>query len=167
MKTNERLNGTDARVGRANAASSGSAEEIAAPRESTKGNEGNEELLKKAVVDSALDSLHGKPSNPNGGRGEFISKKELAWRLRVTVRTISNWQQRGLVPFVKCRRAIYYDWNAVAAHLRARARVRICKPPEERVVRIPVIRMARERRKLQIPSSKTKPGGRTAEFNHG
>ena len=157
MKTNEKLNVTDARVGRANAAPSDSAPEIVAPHEVTEGNEGNEELLKKAGPDTGLDSSRGKPSNPNSGSGEFISKKELAWRLRVTVRTISNWQGRGLVPFVKCRRAIYYDWSAVAAHLRARARVRVCKPREGRVMRIPVIGTAGEALACRPTSSKTKP----------
>lgn len=119
-------------MGRANAAPSGSAE-------------------KTNGWDSHSSSFHGEeiaaPQTatqiPNGGGDGFISKKELAWRLRVTVRTISNWQQRGLLPFVKCRRAIYYDWKAVAAHLRARARV--CKEArEERVMRIPVLVMAKD-----------------------
>jgi len=136
MKTNEKLNVTNARMDRANAAPSDSAGEIT-------------------------------PQTPNSGSEEFISKKELAWRLRVTVRTISNWQRRGLVPFVKCRRAIYYDWHGVAAHLRGRARVTQCKAREERVVRIPVIEMAEERKesskfqvpkKFQVPTAKLKTG---------
>jgi len=144
-------------MGRANAAPSESVRGSAAAHVVRDGNEGKEELLKKAGPDAALESSRGKPSNPNSGSGEFISKKELAWRLRVTVRTISNWQGRGLVPFVKCRRAIYYDWNAVAAHLRARARLRVCTPPRERVMRIPVIGMVREALACRPTSSKTKP----------
>ena len=119
MKRNEKLNVTDARMERATAAPSGSAQEIATPQSATEVR--------------------------NNGSDGFISKKELAFRLKVTVRTISNWQRRGLLPFVKCRRAIYYAWPAVAAHLRARARV--CSERTEQgrwVLRIPVIGMAKD-----------------------
>jgi hypothetical protein len=57
-------------------------------------------------------------NNPMGAPNEeLISKNELAHRLNKTVRTISNWQRRGIVPYVKCRRAVFYDWNVVRAHL--------------------------------------------------
>jgi len=154
MKTNERLKVTDARVGRASAAPSGSAAKVGTPQELTEGNEGSE----------GEESEHRQTrtdTDEQGQGGEFISKKELASRLRVTVRTISNWQRRGIVPFVKCRRAIYYDWPAVAAQLRARARP--CKAAPEGLLRIPLIGVAGDGRKHQAPR---KRGGLTTD-EHG
>ena len=150
MKRNEKLNVTDARMERATAAPSGSAEEIATPQESTEGNKGKKperrEHGRRRRQTRTNTERHGQGQTDEQAqsRGDgFISKKELAFRLKVTVRTISNWQRRGLLPFVKCRRAIYYDWPAVAAHLRARARICKERPVRvQRVMRIPVIGVA-------------------------
>lgn len=123
MKTqNQKPNATDARQGRVDAAPSAS-----------------------AAVSSAAPTL-------NAGPEEFISKTELASRLKVTVRTISNWQRRGIVPFVKCRRAIYYDWPAVTAHLRTRAS--LCKQPQDplQLLRIPVIGTAGDGNRKEKPN---------------
>src|SRR2546423_8342226 len=50
----------------------------------------------------------------------LISKQELACRLKKSVRTISKWQRCGIIPFVKCRRAVFYDWQSVLQHLQQR-----------------------------------------------
>ena len=50
----------------------------------------------------------------------LISKQELACRLKKSVRTISKWQRCGIIPFVKCRRAVFYDWQLVLEHLQQR-----------------------------------------------
>jgi excisionase family DNA binding protein len=49
---------------------------------------------------------------------EFISKRELACRLKKSVRTVSNWQRRGIIPYVKCGRAVLFKWVDVEAHLK-------------------------------------------------
>ena len=119
MNKNEKLNRTDARIGRANAAPSCSASDTAAA------------------------------PHLNTDQEEFITKTELAARLKVTVRTISNWQRRGIIPFVKCRRAIYYDWHAVTASLRARAS---CKQP---LLCIPILGTVGEDNRKDKPNDKS------------
>ena len=56
----------------------------------------------------------------------FIDKAELAIRLKMTPRTITNWMQRGFVPYVKIgdgkRARVLFRWNDVAAHLNERFR---------------------------------------------
>jgi hypothetical protein len=63
------------------------------------------------------------PGTAPSGQEDFITKKELAARLKVSTRTISNWQRYGAVPFVKCGRSVYYNWAAVVAHLQNHFRV--------------------------------------------
>lgn len=58
----------------------------------------------------------------------FISKRELARRLRKSIRTISYWQRCGILPYVKCRRSVYYDWHAITAHLGRNFHV--CRKPD-------------------------------------
>ena len=54
---------------------------------------------------------------------EILTKKELAARLKVTARTIENWQRRGVVPFVKVQKVVLFLWSDVIEHLRANFRV--------------------------------------------
>jgi excisionase family DNA binding protein len=64
-------------------------------------------------------------SDPEG----FITKKEIARRLRRPVRTIEKWQATGILPFYKCGRTVLFRWPDVEAHLTEHFRVchpRIC-----------------------------------------
>ena len=54
---------------------------------------------------------------------EMLTKKELAARMKVTVRTIENWQRRGVLPFVKVQKVVLFQWTDVIEHLRANFRV--------------------------------------------
>jgi excisionase family DNA binding protein len=49
---------------------------------------------------------------------EFISKREVASRLKMTVRNVSKWQRRGIIPYIKCGRAVLFKWADVEAHLK-------------------------------------------------
>ncbi len=67
--------------------------------------------------------------NMNGNRGgfstvasadgveDFITKEEVARRLKKTTRTIENWQRRGYIPFVKVQQSVLFRWSSVVAEL--------------------------------------------------
>jgi excisionase family DNA binding protein len=55
---------------------------------------------------------------PNGNEPEgFITKEEVAKRLKKTVRTVENWQRKGILPFVKAERSVLFRWSDVVGHL--------------------------------------------------
>ena len=68
------------------------------------------------------DSPRSNGTEPEG----YITKEEVAKRLKKTVRTIENWQARGIVPFVKAGRSVLFKWSDVEGHLQSN--FRICKP---------------------------------------
>jgi excisionase family DNA binding protein len=53
---------------------------------------------------------------------EFITKEEVAKRLKKTERTIENWQRRGILPFVKVGRSVLFKWSDVVGHLQGNFR---------------------------------------------
>ncbi len=56
-------------------------------------------------------------------REGYITKQEVARRLKKTVRTVENWQRRGYIPFIKAGRSVLFDWPDVEAHLQKNFRV--------------------------------------------
>ncbi len=54
---------------------------------------------------------------------EFMTKRQLAERLKVTVRTIENWMTAGVVPFIKVKKVVLFQWQDVVDHLRRNFRV--------------------------------------------
>jgi hypothetical protein len=58
----------------------------------------------------------------------LISKQEVARRLKKATRTVERWQRCGVIPYIKCGRAVYYNWPAVVAHLDKH--FRICQQPQ-------------------------------------
>src|SRR2546422_6572754 len=75
---------------------------------------------------------------------EFLSKEELALRLKRTVRTVEVWQKRGILPYVKCENTVLFNWADVVAHLQNNYRV--CSPGRpKRPVRLPVYQMREEK----------------------
>ena len=48
----------------------------------------------------------------------LLSKRQVAAALNVTVRTISKWQKRGDLPFIKIGGRCLYPWGAVQDKLR-------------------------------------------------
>lgn len=53
----------------------------------------------------------------------YLTKQEVARRLKKTVRTIENWQARGIIPFIKAGRSVLFNWPDVQAHLQRNFRV--------------------------------------------
>lgn len=53
----------------------------------------------------------------------MLNKKELATRLKVTVRTIENWQAAGLLPYIKISSVVLFHWPDVLEHLKTNFRV--------------------------------------------
>jgi excisionase family DNA binding protein len=43
----------------------------------------------------------------------MLTKKELAQRLKLTVRTIENWQHRGVLPYIKVGKVVLFHWPTV------------------------------------------------------
>ena len=50
----------------------------------------------------------------------FLTKNEIAQRLRKTPRTIESWTRAGMLPVLKIGRSCLYDWGQVQAALRER-----------------------------------------------
>jgi hypothetical protein len=89
---------------------------------------------------AALPDLNNAAAPPPGLEG-FISREELARLLHKSIRTIANWQRRGLIPFVKIENSTWINLEDVQKHLDRNFRV--CrKEPHPSLVRIPVIAMA-------------------------
>jgi hypothetical protein len=57
------------------------------------------------------------------GQDVMLTKQELAARLKVTGRTIGNWQREGLLPYLKISSVILFDWREVREHLNANFKV--------------------------------------------
>jgi excisionase family DNA binding protein len=53
----------------------------------------------------------------------FLDKRELAEHLKITVRTVENWQKRGVLPFIKVGKIVLFHWPDVVEHLRSNFRV--------------------------------------------
>jgi len=53
----------------------------------------------------------------------MITKMELARRLKKTIRTVENWQAKGIVPFIKTGRSVLFKWCDVEKHLKDNFRV--------------------------------------------
>jgi hypothetical protein len=72
----------------------------------------------------AVDSATAPTSaGATASRDEFVTKKELAKRLSMAVRTVENWQRNGVLPFIKARKIVLFNWPEVVAHLQANHRV--------------------------------------------
>lgn len=47
----------------------------------------------------------------------YLTKTEVAKRLRRTTRTIEIWMKRGFVPHIKLGRAVLFHWPSIERHL--------------------------------------------------
>src|SRR5262249_4184699 len=78
-----------------------------------------------SMTENQTEAIGQKPNAvtaPAEERG-YITKEEVARRLKKTVRTIENWQRRGYIPFIKAGRSVLFDWDDVVAHLKKHFRV--------------------------------------------
>jgi len=62
----------------------------------------------------------------------MFSKEELAPKLRVSVRTIENWQRAGYLPFIKVANIVMFYWPTVLTHLQTHFSVTPCGGPPVR-----------------------------------
>ena len=65
-------------------------------------------------------------SEPEG----YITKREVARRIKKTVRTVEHWQRTGALPYVKIGQSVLFKWADVEAHLHTN--YRICRPRQEK-----------------------------------
>ena len=54
---------------------------------------------------------------------EMLTKGELAAKLKVTIRTIENWQRDGFLPYIKISSVVLFHWPEVLEHLKANFKV--------------------------------------------
>jgi hypothetical protein len=55
---------------------------------------------------------------------EMLTKEKLAPKLHVGIRTIENWQRRGVLPYVKIGKVVIFIWGDVVEALK---KFRICR----------------------------------------
>ena len=55
---------------------------------------------------------------------EFLTKKELAARLKVSVRTVEQWQHDGHVPYLRIAGVLLFHWPAVVKALTEKFTIR-------------------------------------------
>ena len=55
---------------------------------------------------------------------EMLTKEELAPRMKVSVRTIEQWQHDGHLPYLKLGQVVLFYWPEVVKHLIANFTVR-------------------------------------------
>ena len=68
-------------------------------------------------------SQDGTPRGSAPDVEEYISKAEVARRLRKQVRTIDNWMQRGILPYYKIGRTVAFKWSEIEEQLARTCRV--------------------------------------------
>lgn len=70
---------------------------------------------------SAKQTAHARPMGD--GDDEMLTKRELAAKLKVTLRTIENWQREGYLPFIKISSVVLFDWAEVRESLHTNFKV--------------------------------------------
>jgi len=58
------------------------------------------------------------------GADELLTKEKLAPRLHVGIRTIENWQRRGVLPYIKIGKIVLFVWSDVVEAVK---KFRICR----------------------------------------
>jgi excisionase family DNA binding protein len=53
----------------------------------------------------------------------MLSRKEIAAHLKISMRTLEEWQRNGVIPFIKVKKIILFHWPDVVEHLRKNYRV--------------------------------------------
>lgn len=73
------------------------------------------------ILKGDLQAVEGAqaPTGTAGGLDEVLTKKTLAPRLHITVRTLENWQRRGVIPYIKVGKVCIFVWGDVLEALRA------------------------------------------------
>jgi excisionase family DNA binding protein len=83
-------------------------------------------------IRNSKSEIRNKSEGPKGEIGRekpsadgepFITKEEVARRMRKPVRGIEEWMRRGIVPFYKVGQAVRFRWSEVQAQFARRYRV--------------------------------------------
>jgi DNA-binding XRE family transcriptional regulator len=83
----------------------------------------NGEKLKCGKLKAEIPARTGHQRSEAGGQKTvapadvMLNKKELAPKLKVSVRTIENWQHEGYLPFIKVANVVIFYWPTVLTHL--------------------------------------------------
>lgn len=56
-------------------------------------------------------------------RDEMLTKQELAAKLKVTVRSIENWQRAGYLPYIRISSVVLFHWPEIVDHLKTHFKV--------------------------------------------
>jgi hypothetical protein len=70
--------------------------------------------------------MNGQTEQPNAQLpegGHFLTKKEMAARLSINLRTLERWQHDGFLPYIQIETVVLFYWPDVVAHLMANFRV--------------------------------------------
>ena len=81
---------------------------------------GERAIFQRSMNQTAQETTIAPPGNPSD---VMLNKRELAERLKMTVRTVENWQRRGALPFVKVGKVVLFHWPDVLEHLKTNYRV--------------------------------------------
>jgi len=57
------------------------------------------------------------PAPASEGQDEMLTKKELAAKLKVSVRTVEQWQHDGHLPYLRISGVLLFHWPTVVKHL--------------------------------------------------
>lgn len=72
------------------------------------------------MLNTIRDGQSGQPVTPAEG---FIDKREVARRLKKTVRCLDNWMRDGRVVYYRVGRSVLFKWSEIEAHLAQNYRV--------------------------------------------
>ena len=73
--------------------------------------------MKNKPTEKTTDGVR-SGTNGTDGMHEFVTKKELASVLMVSVRTIENWLRIGILPVIRVGKILRFDKAEVVQHLK-------------------------------------------------
>jgi hypothetical protein len=79
-----------------------------------------------AAIDQILAAKAAEPKPPaqeppddTTRPGDYLlTKRELAAKLKIAVRTVENWQRRGILCYIKIGKVVLFHWPDVVAYLK-------------------------------------------------
>ena len=92
--------------------------------------------MKKEMLATAKTVRPAAEVAPASPADVMLTKEELAAKLKVSVRSIENWQHAGYLPFIKVANVVMFYWPTVLTHLQTHysvSPVRAARAIEEEV----------------------------------
>jgi hypothetical protein len=77
----------------------------------------------QVLADKATEQPMGISRTDVIPQNEMLTKRELATKLKVTIRTIENWQRAGFLPYIKISSVVIFHWPEVLEHLKSNFKV--------------------------------------------